>query len=261
MSRWIAVRFGGQDDDDDVGHAAVLEDQIAQQIERGGARALAEAQEEQVGAHGMHVPALEGVVQALFFRAVVQNPGVLEIRIVAEQRLDQQLFGPADAVAHRADDRVLADDDPDVAREKQIGQRRQRVGDFVQGAGDRAAVFERAFDHQRYECFGRKRGELLGQHVRGYDLEGARRDELADFRPAGDVGERVFDLVDFREALEHGDQPAMLALRDLEIDDVVVEVVFARAGSDRHELFPRCVDQDRTKRADFGGDVNPGHGR
>src|SRR2546422_5067199 len=50
--------------------------------------------------------------------AVVQDARVLEARVVPEQRLDEQLFRPADAVAHRADDRVLADHDADVARER-----------------------------------------------------------------------------------------------------------------------------------------------
>ena len=52
----------------------------------------------------------------------------------------------------------------------------------------------------------------------------------------------------------------MLVLRDLEVDDIVVEVVFARAGRDGHEFFAGCMDQNGTQRADFGGDVNPGHG-
>ena len=52
----------------------------------------------------------------------------------------------------------------------------------------------------------------------------------------------------------------MLALRDLEIDDVVVEVVFARAGGDGHELFAGGMNQNRTKRADLGGDVDARHG-
>jgi hypothetical protein len=67
--------------------------------------------------------------------------------------------------------------------------------------------------------------------------------------------------VDLGEALQHGDEPAVLALGDFEVDDVVVEVVFARAGGDGDELFARRMNQDRPKGANFGGDVNPGHGR
>ena len=43
--------------------------------------------------------------------------------------------------------------------------------------------------------------------------------------------------MDLGEALQHRDQAAVLALGDLEIDDVVVEVVFARAGGNGDELF------------------------
>ena len=146
--------LGGQHDDDDIGHAAMLERQLAQQIERRGARTLAEAKHQQIGADGMDVSAFERVVQPLLIGAVVQNPRVRERRVVAEQRLDEQLLGPAHAVAHRADDRVLADHDADVAREKQVGERRQRVRHFVQGAGDRPPLLHRPLHHQRDEVCG-----------------------------------------------------------------------------------------------------------
>src|SRR3712207_8930184 len=40
-------------------------------------------------------------------------------------RLDQQLLGPADAVAHRAHDRAPADHHPDVAGKVEVGKRRE----------------------------------------------------------------------------------------------------------------------------------------
>src|ERR1041385_6520234 len=80
----------------------------------------------------MHVPALQRVIVALFLGAVVQNAGVLEARVIAEQRLDEQLFGPADAIAHRADDRVLPDHDAHVAREEQVGERGGGVAGLVE---------------------------------------------------------------------------------------------------------------------------------
>jgi hypothetical protein len=46
------------------------------------------------------------------------------------------------------------------------------------------------------------------------------------------------------EALQDRDQAAVLALRDLEVDDVVVEVVFARPGGHGDELFAGGVDQN-----------------
>src|SRR5258708_6175408 len=86
-------------------------------IERRGTRPLAEAQDQEIGAKGVHVPALERVVVALLLRAVVEDRGVLELLVVAEQRLDQELLGPADTVAHRADDRLLPDHDPPLSRQ------------------------------------------------------------------------------------------------------------------------------------------------
>src|SRR5439155_5035447 len=108
----------GEHHDDHVLHAAMLEHQVAQVVEGGGAGALAEAEQQQIGTQGMHIPALQRVVVALFLGAVVQNAGVVEARVIAEQRLDEQLLGPAHAVAHRADDRVLPDHDAHVAREE-----------------------------------------------------------------------------------------------------------------------------------------------
>ena len=199
----------------------------------------------------MHVPALERVVEAFLVGAVVQDAGVLELRVVAEQRFDEQLFGPPHAVPHRAHDGVLADHDPGVTREEEIGQRWQCVGHFIQRASDRPAVLERALDHQGDEVFRRQRGQLLRQHVRRHHLERARRNELAHFRPARDFDQGVAHLVHFREPLQHRDQPPMLALRDLEVDDVVVEVFLSGAGGDRHQLFAGRVHQNGTERADL----------
>src|SRR5881396_3517295 len=89
MDRGALVR---EHHDDHVLHAAMLEHEVAQVIERGGARALAEPEQQQVGANGVHVPALQGVVVALLFRPVVQDAGILEARVVAEQRLHEELL-------------------------------------------------------------------------------------------------------------------------------------------------------------------------
>ncbi len=51
--------------DDHVFHATVLEHEVAQVIERRGARALAEPEQQQVGPDRVHVPAFQGVVVAL----------------------------------------------------------------------------------------------------------------------------------------------------------------------------------------------------
>src|SRR5947208_1833792 len=74
-----------QHHDDHVLHAAMLEHEVAQVVERRGARALAEAEQQQVGADGVHVTAFQGVVVALLLRPGVQDPGVLEARVEAER--------------------------------------------------------------------------------------------------------------------------------------------------------------------------------
>ena len=250
----------GEHDRDHVGHTAVLEHQVAEVIQRGRRGALAEPQHQEVGANGMHVPALQRVVVALLFGAVVEDRRVLELRVVTEQRLDQQLLGPAHAIAHRPDDGMLADHDPDVAREEEIGERRQGIPDLVERARDRSRLFHRALDHQGDEVFGRQLAELLRQHVRRHHLEGAGDEEFPHFGPRRELGEEVADLEDFREALQHGDEAAVLALRQVEVDDVVVEIVFAVAGRDRHELGPGGVHQDGLEGADLGCDVDARHG-
>ena len=192
----------------------------------------------------MYVAALERVVASLLVGAVVENAPVLELLVVAEERFDQQLLGPAHTVAHRPDDRVLADHDADVAREEQVRQRRERVRDFVQRTGDRPAILERALDHERHEIFRGQRSHLFGERVGRDDFQRACRQEFSYFGPPRDLDQRVAHFMDVGEALQHRDQTAMLALRDFEVDDVVVEVVFARAGGDGDELFTGGVNED-----------------
>ncbi len=89
-----------------------------------------------------------------------------------------------------------------------------------------------------------QRGHLFGECVRGYHLECARGEEFADFRPSRNLDQRVPHLMNLGEAFQDRDQAAVLALRDLEVDDVVVEVVFARPRGDGDELFAGRVDQN-----------------
>ncbi len=56
--------------------------------------------------------------------------------------------------------------------------------------------------------------------------------------------QRTTDLVDFREPLEHRHQPAVLPLRKLEVDQIVVEVIGFGARSDGKKLVSRGVDED-----------------
>ena len=155
---------------------------------------------------------------------------------------------------------MLADHDSHVAREEKVGERREGVADLVQGPGDGARLLHRALDHQRHEVFRRELAEPLRQHVRRHHFERARDEELAHLRPRGQLGQEVADLIDFREALQHGDEAPMLALRQIQVDDVVVEVVLAVAGRDRHELGPGGVDEHGAQRSDLGGDMDARHG-
>src|SRR6266851_2430719 len=118
----------------------MLEGQVAQMVQGRRARTLAEAEQQEIGAQRMHVATFERVVVALLLGAVIQDPGVLETGVIAEQRLHQQLLGPAHAVAHRADDRVLPDHDPHVAGEEQVRERRKGVARLVQGTTSSARV-------------------------------------------------------------------------------------------------------------------------
>src|SRR5439155_432952 len=208
-----------------------------------------------------HVPTLQGVVAPLFLRSVVQNPRVLELLVVAEQRLDEELLGPAHAVAHRADDRVRTDHDADVSREKQVGERRQRVPHLVQRPRDGPRLLERTLDHEGDELLGRQLGQPPRQDVRGHHLQGPRDQELPHVGPGDELRQQVPYLVHLREALQHGHELSVLLLRQVEVDDVVVEVVFPVPRGDGDELATRRVHEYGPQRADFGGDVDAGHGR
>jgi hypothetical protein len=60
------------------------------------------------------------------------------------------------------------------------------------------------------------------------------------------------------KAPEHRYELAVFALGNLQIDDVVVEVVFPVSGRDRLQLAAGRVNQDRLQGPDLRGDVN-GH--
>ena len=73
-----------------------------------------------------------------------------------------------------------------------------------------------------------------------------------------DLGEQLAHLEHAREPPKHRDELPVLPLGDLEVDDVVVEVVFAVPGRHRQELRAGRVHQHGLELADFGGDVD-GH--
>jgi hypothetical protein len=78
--------------------------------------------------------------------------------------------------------------------------------------------------------------------------------------PRHQLGEQGADLVHLREPLEHGHEAGVLPLGELQIDDVVVQIVFAVPGGDRDELAARRMDENGPQGADFGRHVNTRHG-
>src|SRR5262245_3037364 len=83
--------------------------------------------------------------------------------------------------------------------------------------------------------------------------------EFARLRIGEDVRQQVPDLVHRGEALENRDESAVLALRGLGVDDVVVEVVRPVARRYCEELWPRRMNEHATQTTDFRRDVG-GHG-
>ena len=157
-------------DDDDVAHFGLLEQARRELIDRRGTRALAEADDDQVAAKRMDVAALERVVHPSLRRAVVQNARIGELRMVREQRLHDDRFGPPDRVAHRADQHVLAGDDAAVAREEQVGQRRQHVAVLVERLGERAGRLVAALDEHADQRVGVELADVAGQRLGRNDV-------------------------------------------------------------------------------------------
>ncbi len=119
-----------------------------------------------------------------------------------------------------------------------------------------SAVLPGALDEHLDDLRRRVRAEPLGQLIVGHHVHRLGDQEVARVGLLQNFGEQIADLVHAGEAPEDGDELPVLALGDLEIDDVVVEVVFAVAGRDRFELVPGRVHQHGLERADFGGDVD-----
>jgi hypothetical protein len=156
---------------------------------------------------------------------------------------------------------VLADHDSHVAGEEEIREGRQREARFVERPGDRPGLFERTLHHHPDEILGRERGELLCEGVRRHDLERPGHEELAHVGTRHQLRQERAHLVHLGEALQHRHEAAVLALRELQVDDIVVEVVFPVARGDGHQLAAGCMDQHGPEGADFTGDVHARHGR
>src|SRR5881296_4417659 len=156
---------------------------------------------------------------------------------------------------------VLADHDPHIPREEEVRERWQGETRLVERPGDGPGFFQGAFDHQPDQLLGRERGELLRQGVRRHHLEGAGHEEFAHVRTRHQLRQERAHLVHLGEPLQHRHEAPVLALGEVQVDDVVVEVVLPVAGRDRDQLAAGGMDQDRPQRADFRGDVDARHGR
>ena len=115
-----------------------------------------------------------------------------------------------------------------------------------------------ALDQHLHDLRRRHGAELLGEIVGGDDVHGLADEEIPGLGLRQDLGEQIAHLVHLGEPAEHGDELPVLALGDLEIDDVVVEKVLPVPGRDRLQLGAGGVHQDGLQGADLGGDFD-GH--
>ena len=115
-----------------------------------------------------------------------------------------------------------------------------------------------ALDQHVHDLLGRQPAEALGQRIRGHHVHRLGDEVIARLGLLQDLAEQVAHLQHPGEPLEHRDELAVLPLRDLQIDDVVVEVVGPIARRHRLELAPGRVHQHGLQRADLRRDVN-GH--
>ncbi len=82
--------------------------------------------------------------------------------------------------------------------------------------------------------------------------------QIANVGSRRDVRQQVAHLVDGGEPLQDRHEPAVLPLRRVEVDDVVVEKVLARPGRHGEQLGARGVYQYGAQAADLAADVD-GH--
>src|SRR5215217_1318147 len=175
-----------------------------------------------------------------------------------EQRLDQELLSPPHAISHGADYHVLSEDHADVTRKEEVGQRRKREAHLVQRPRNRPALLFRALDEHLHDLLGGEGAEPLTQVIRGDHIHCLADQVFTGVGLLQDVGEQIADVAHFGKPAQHRGKLTVLPLGNLEIDDIVVEVIFPVAGSDRLELGPRGVYQYGPQRTYFRADVN-GH--
>ena len=252
-------RLAGHDHDDRVGHPGLPEQVVGQLVERRRTRSFAEAHQHDVVPEDVNVATLERVVGPPLFGPVVENPGIAELLVEGEEHLDQKFFGPADPVAHRAHHRVAPDDQPDVPRKKQIRQRGKGEPFLVQRAGDRPRFLVQPLDHHPDQGLGRQGGQLLGERLGRNHVHRSPDQILASLGLLEHLSHEFGDLVHPAEPLQHGLEPGVLAGRDFEPDQIIVEEVLPVPGRHRLEFLAGSVDQNGLERADFGSNADRRH--
>src|SRR6185437_15937158 len=248
--------FLGHHDHDDIGDRGVAEHQRHELVDCRRTGPLTESDHQQIRTQWVYVAAFERVVHPPLDRSVVQYPRVREQWMVREQRLHDQLFGPARTVPHGADHDVPAESHRGVASEEQVGDRRESVACLVERARERARRLFPALYQDAHHVIGREVVQVLGD---GCGLENVHR--LTDYQMPGldggyCFGKQVADIVHGREPLQHRYEAAVLRLGCFDVDDVVIQVVLARVGSDGKQLGTGLVHQYGAKRPDLGIDVD-----
>jgi hypothetical protein len=126
----------------------------------------------------MDVAAFNRVVQPALDRPVIDDPAVHQERVVQEERLHDELLRPANPVAHRPDDDVLADAHRDIPREEEVRQRRKGVAGRVQRPRQRARGFLAPLDQHPNDLLGRKLLDLAGQGLGRNDVHRLANQQL-----------------------------------------------------------------------------------
>src|SRR5687768_14916103 len=243
--------FAGHDDDYQVRHFGFPENDVREVVDSGWAGSLAEPDDERIATQRMNVAPLERIVQPVLSRAVIQYSPVRDTRVVHEDRLHQELFGPSNAVAHRAYHDVVVDAHGHVAREEQVRQRGKDEAALVECARQLAWRLLDSFD-QRANELGRVHFlQLARKRLRRDDVQRVGHEPAASLLIAHHLGKQILDAMHSRKPLEDGDEPGMLTLCPADFHDVVVQVVGACRRGYGEQLVAGGVDENFVKLADL----------
>ena len=143
---------------------------------------------------------------------------------------------------------MVAGDDAAVAREEEVGQRREHVSRLVERFGDRAGRLVAPLDEHSHRAAGVQLADVARQRLGRDDVHRLANQQVARLGVGEDVGEERAHLVNGREPLENRDEAAVLALGGLGLDDVVVEVVGPVAWRYGEQFGPGRMHETPRKR-------------